>query len=1579
MSVLMTVFGQKACREYVLDDRRQCHHRIVLDAGFFGLAEDLPLSLIRQDGRWRVESEKDEINIGIIEENAAGPCFVQRDCQMMESCDSDCCMIMTAFGEKLELMLMVMGDRLEVMPKGRLRDGLIVGRDGGCQLILQGNKRISRKHLLFTVREGGWQVRNLGQNGYYLNGRYTDREQVLTFGDCITLMEHKLYFLGDWLAVDSPAMSFVPVGHDVKDKKADEAEKRVLLPGNEDGRIKIRRAPRSVERIDTESISIDRPPNPEPVRRDTLLMAAGPMLSMAIPMLAGSLFMLYAMQREQKTLGLSAYTGLVMTGLTVLFTLAWSVIGTRLGERQDRKREAAVEMAYRKYLSAKNEYIKSRYDMTRHILLCRYPSAEDCVEYTESSSLLWARNPYHEDFLWHRLGLGEIAFPARISVPKEEYRDSDTELWQYMTAICEHYRMMSDLPILVHLSAYRQIGLIGESRKEVWELARILAMQISAGNCYSEVKTAVFCNMEREEEREQLDYFRWMPHLWDQGFKRRFLAGNSEEARELAYELSQIFKNRADYGAVEAQAGTGKGRNLIPHYILFIFEPEYLEGEMLGRYLFEETVPLGLTVLWCVDEREKLPNSCRLIVEKTENFHGMYDVTGSYQEKVKIEFDQVDQSSCCKFARRLAKMYVTENLTGGDIPSKVSFFSLFGVSKVEELRIEERWAKNRSSESMRAAIGLKTGGRLIYLDLHEKYHGPHGLIAGTTGSGKSEMLQSYILSMAMNYSPVEVNFFLIDYKGGGMAGLFGRLPHLCGSISNLSGGLISRALTSIKSENLRRQKLFSAHGVNHIESYSKLFYEGRVDSPLPHLIIIIDEFAELKKEQPDFMKELISVAQVGRSLGVHLILATQKPAGTVSDNIWSNSRFRICLKVQDRQDSMEMIHRDDAARITQTGRGYLQVGNDELFELFQSGWSGAPEEDNQADPVRIIGNNGLPVSKPSVKRSAVGNRSRQKSGGEGPNVLPARSQRSQLEAVVEHICDISEIGQIYPVRSLWMDPLPAALFLEDLCPSALETGEIKEKQADCSGMPAIVVGMLDDPEEQRRDLLRFNPAECGHSLVCGSTLSGKSTFLQTFVFSLMSKYIPEQMHLYIFDFGGGSLQCFQRLPHLGGFAKSGQDEKLRRIMIRLSGELDRRQELLQGGNVHQYRDSRGKMLPIILILIDSYGDFQEKTGQVFEKTIWRILKEGENCGLILFLSGRGLTSAEIPSAMANYFRTKICLSMKEVFNYMEVLGCLSLPVKPEPGVAGRGITYCGNRILEFQTALCLRECNDFQRKEKIAEEVRKVAEACTGPLPDKVRYIPDDLSWGRYWSEVQFFIRETGLAENGKDVEARIFLGYDDRTARPYALDLQSAYCLCLTGSDSGSLQIMRIFLESCRAGEIRQLILLDLGNCFPACKEADHVMAYGQTEEEVLEICRTLTDLFTERKFDGDKSREWEYVIVFITGFPGLMEMAYQGETGLDGFLENIWEKGKGKQIIFLAQMDNSQIDALQMYRAFRLFCSGGRGLAAGGALMDLRLFSCGTLPYEEQLRVMDKRECYVFSGEEEVTKIIVPEVPET
>lgn len=215
-------------------------------------------------------------------------------------------------------------------------------------------------------------------------------------------------------------------------------------------------------------------------------------------------------------------------------------------------------------------------------------------------------------------------------------------------------------------------------------------------------------------------------------------------------------------------------------------------------------------------------------------------------------------------------------------------------------------------------------------------------MAGTTGSGKSEILQTYILSMATLFHPYEVGFMIIDFKGGGMVNQFEELPHLLGAITNIDGKAINRSLKSVKAELQKRQRLFADAEVNHIDKYIRKYQAGEVKDPLPHLIIIVDEFAELKAEQPEFMKELISAARIGRSLGVHLILATQKPAGQVNEQIWSNSRFKLCLKVQSKEDSNEVLKSPLAAEIKEPGRAYLQVGNNEIFELFQSAYSGAP-------------------------------------------------------------------------------------------------------------------------------------------------------------------------------------------------------------------------------------------------------------------------------------------------------------------------------------------------------------------------------------------------------------------------------------------------------------------------------------------------------------------------------------------------------------------------------------------------------------------------------------------------------------
>ena len=278
---------------------------------------------------------------------------------------------------------------------------------------------------------------------------------------------------------------------------------------------------------------------------------------------------------------------------------------------------------------------------------------------------------------------------------------------------------------------------------------------------------------------------------------------------------------------------------------------------------------------------------------------------------------------------------------------------MYNVGKVEHLNPISRWERNNPVKSLAVPIGMGTDGKLFTLDLHEKYQGPHGLVAGMTGSGKSEFIITYILSLAVNFSPDEVAFVLIDYKGGGLADAFVdqkrgiHLPHVVATITNLDGAAIQRSLTSIQSELSRRQELFkrakseTGEGTMDIYDYQRLYRNKQVSEPMPHLFIISDEFAELKKQQPEFMDALISAARIGRSLGIHLILATQKPGGVVNDQIWSNTKFRACLKVQDRSDSMEMLKRPEAAELKHTGRFYLQVGYNEYFALGQSAWCGA--------------------------------------------------------------------------------------------------------------------------------------------------------------------------------------------------------------------------------------------------------------------------------------------------------------------------------------------------------------------------------------------------------------------------------------------------------------------------------------------------------------------------------------------------------------------------------------------------------------------------------------------------------------
>ena len=401
-----------------------------------------------------------------------------------------------------------------------------------------------------------------------------------------------------------------------------------------------------------------------------------------------------------------------------------------------------------------------------------------------------------------------------------------------------------------------------------------------------------------------------------------------------------------------------KESRFLPHLIFIIDEPKLIMDHSIMEYLDKEGDNLGFSIIYTTNMRANLPENIGTIVMLHNS--GQATLLMEEKEEKNLSFELSDTSGINLewMARNLSTLEHMQGISA-QIPESITFFEMYQVEHPEELDIAKRWKKNHAAKSLAVPLGVRAKEDYVNLNLHEKAHGPHGLVAGTTGSGKSEIIQSYILSLAVNYHPYEVAFLLIDYKGGGMAGLFRNLPHLLGTITNLDGAQSMRAMASIKSELARRQKIFSSYDVNHINAYHKLFQNGEAKEPLPHLFIISDEFAELKKEQPDFMTELVSAARIGRSLGVHLILATQKPTGVVDDQIWTNSKFKLALMVQNEADSKEILKTPDAANITIPGRAYLQVGNNEIYELFQSAWSGASyvsekEEEKVDDRVYLV-------------------------------------------------------------------------------------------------------------------------------------------------------------------------------------------------------------------------------------------------------------------------------------------------------------------------------------------------------------------------------------------------------------------------------------------------------------------------------------------------------------------------------------------------------------------------------------------------------------------------------------------------
>ncbi len=1064
------------------------------------------------------------------------------------------------------------------------------------------------------------------------------------------------------------------------------------------------KAPRLRRIIETKEIKLSAPPRENDNDQLPLILVIGPMLTMGImagTMLLNTISRIYSKQ----TTVADSWPSLVTSGAMLISMLVWPLVTQWYNRRMKKKHKAELIKKYSAYLDEKRKELTEEAKLQKDILFENLITVNECLNIIKNKSVnFWDKRVDQSDFLVVRLGIGKEKLDAKIEYPEEGFTIEESELREKADQLVNEFKYIENVPVGYSFYENKTTAIMGERYKAV-NFVHNVVLQLLTFYSYEDIKIAIFTN---ENNKENWEYLRYLKHNFTNEMNFRFFATTAESTKSVSDYLQMVFASRLN------EISSNKTTPFKPHYLIIIDDYDKIKRYDLVKTITEIDENIGFSLLIIENRLSKLPSKCNNFITVGDNNSGV--LKNSYEKQEQTTFaDEINYNiDMLQVTKVLSNIPIEFEEGLKELPDTITFLEMEKVGKVEQLNILNRWNTNDATTSLRAEVGIDEEGDLMYLDLHEKYHGPHGLIAGMTGSGKSEFIITYILSMAINYSPDDVSFILIDYKGGGLAGAFENkvtginLPHLAGTITNLDKAEMDRTLVSINSELQRRQSLFNKARDNLGEStidiykYQRFYKEGKITEAVPHLFIICDEFAELKSQQPDFMDNLISVARIGRSLGVHLILATQKPSGVVNDQIWSNTKFRVCLKVQDEADSKEMLKRPEAASLKQVGRFYLQVGYDEYFALGQSAWCGAkyyPSEKiiKQVDKsVNFINDYGIAIKSIQAASSSK---------------IEARGE--QLSAILKTIIDISNsINK--KAKRLWLPNIPAIIVEETL-----------RTKYNVSSTPyniEAIIGEYDAPEKQEQGLVKYNFLNDGNTLIYGNDGSEKEMLLNTIIYSTTKFHKADELNYYIIDYGSESLRRFLSLPQVGGIVFSGEEEKYNNLLKLLKEELAKRKNLFveSGGSYQNYTKTSGNKLPVITVIINNFDSLYESNPDLYEE-ISDLIRDSVNYGVIFIITASTINS--VHNKVASNFSNIYAFKLKDISDYSSVFG---IRVKTAPrDILGRGLLK-NDGIHEFQTASITENeatLNDYLTNFIKEERENNVVKARRIPtLPEIIRY-----------------------------------------------------------------------------------------------------------------------------------------------------------------------------------------------------------------------------------------------------------------
>ncbi len=1184
----------------------------------------------------------------------------------------------------------------------------------------------------------------------------------------------------------------------------------------------FQRAPRIYPNLPGGEIEIPAPPSP-PSEPKTMLVSVLLPAALAVGMLVATVVTMAASQMMMAVLSLG------FMGVSSLVSLV-----NYVSQKREHKRATTERLAqYRAMLENKRRQMEALRDQQLSASREADPEPTECVARAQRrDSRLWERSPHDEDFLRLRVGTGRRPFLVNIKAPKLEEAGRPDPLAADALKLRGAFAEVDDAPVVLPLAEAGAMGVAGP-RERVREATRALLLQIATHHSPDEVKiVAVF----PADEGDEWLWLRWLPHTWAEDRRHRYLADDRDAAHRLLDGLHGLLGRRRQM----ASRPESRDAKPSPALVFVLADPNLVAGEPILPVLLQEGKALGAFSILLADSREGLLKGCRAVVELHSGHSLLIEASqGGGQAPFRVDAAPVDLLE--RLGQAMAPIRLQTLARPGDIPTSVPLLSLLGVERPQDLDVAGRWQRGEPYRTLAVPIGLRAGARPLMLDLHESGHGPNGLVAGTVGSGKTELVQSLIAALAVNYHPHEVAFVLLDFKGGDLLSPLRPLPHVVNTLTDLELDQVPRALLSLEAELARRERLFGevranlGVDINHIDDYLKLKRQGKVQESLPYLVLIADEFTVLKSARPDDMQRFVTIAVKGRGLGFRMILMAQKPAGVISEQIDANSRFRLCLRVARMEDSQDVLRRPDAADLTGAGRAYLSVDNNRIFELFQAAWSGAPYAPGvqASDPLEILAVN-LDGSRNPVRLS--------------PKPLAIQAPTTQLQAVVAHLSRVAQQQGIRRLPGAWLPPLPQQVALESIRPTRGWDGS---RWQPATGWMEPMVGLLDDPAHQAQPPLTLYLAQEGNLAVYGAPGSGKTTLLETLVTSLAMDHSPEDVHLYLLDFGGRTLTVFTELPHVGAVILADEAERLQRLLRYLAREMEERRERFGRAGVNTlpaYRRATGGRLPAIVVMLDNYAGFFGLYPDS-EEALAQIARDGKNLGVHLVLTaGTPLLRPKLTSSITMV----VALELADRSEYANAIGRLGQFEPPQ--LPGRGLIR-GNPPLEFHTALPAAADSEAGRSAALRDLAGRMQAAWTGPRPAPIGVLPDVVPLCSLLQPA-----EHPPAESGSSLA--VPLGLDVETLAPFSLDLRDGPHFLVTGTlQSGKTTLLRSWLLA--LGEVLTpeqlyLYLVDFGRAgLLPLRGLPHMRRYADTEDSLDEALVEVAGLLKERRGRLEQARQ--------------------------------------------------------------------------------------------------------------------------